>query len=297
MVGPRVEDEDRPMVGLPLQDRFVVLGVTGGIAAYKAVDVCRRLVDLGAHVAPVLTEEATRFVGPLTFSALASESCRTQIFDSDEVIPHTRLGQRAEVVVVAPATARFISAYATGFSDSLLTATVVATRAPVVVCPAMHTEMWEHPSVQENIATLRRRGVHIVWPTDGRLAGGDSGLGRLAEPEDIVAAVTGVLVGSAESPGTGRDLDGLRVLVTAGGTPRADRSGEVHIEPVVGQAGSCARRGRRTQGRDRDPGHCGSAPGNWCRRDREGRHGFRDGRSRACSNGWVRRRDHGRCGG
>src|ERR1700722_4567976 len=211
VVGPRADHETASTPG-PLEGRFVVLGVTGGIAAYKAVDVCRRLVDLGAHVAPVLTEEATRFVGPLTFSALASEPCRTQIFDSDEVIPHTRLGQRAEVVVVAPATARFIAAYATGLSDSLLTATVVATRAPVVVCPAMHTEMWEHPSVQENIATLRRRGVHIVWPTDGRLAGGDSGLGRLAEPEDIVAAVTGVLVGSAESPGTGRDLDGLRVL-------------------------------------------------------------------------------------
>ena len=98
-----------------------------------------------------------------------------------------------------PATARFIAAYATGLSDSLLTATVVATRAPVVVCPAMHTEMWEHPSVQENIATLRRRGVHIVWPTDGRLAGGDSGPGRLAEPEDIVAEVTRVLAGQCPS--------------------------------------------------------------------------------------------------
>jgi phosphopantothenoylcysteine decarboxylase/phosphopantothenate--cysteine ligase len=206
-----------------LDGRFVVLGVTGGIAAYKAVEVCRRLVDLGAHVAPVLTEEATRFVGPLTFSALASEPCRTQIFDQDEVIPHTRLGQSADVVVVAPATARFIASYAAGFSDGLLTATVVATRAPVVICPAMHTEMWEHPSVQENIATLRRRGVQIVWPTDGRLAGGDSGPGRLAEPEDIVAAVTSVLAGSTQSPGAispgaGRDLEGLRVLVTAGGT-------------------------------------------------------------------------------
>ncbi len=205
------------MVGLPLQDRFVVLGVTGGIAAYKAVDVCRRLVDLGAHVAPVLTEEATRFIGPVTFSSLASEPCRTGLWDEAEPIPHTWLGQHAQVVVVAPATARFIAAYAAGLSDGLLTATVIATRAPVVVCPAMHTEMWEHPAVQENVATLRRRGVHIVWPDEGRLAGGDAGPGRLADPADIVAAVSHVLLGGGPF-GSVRDLKGLRVLVTAGGT-------------------------------------------------------------------------------
>ena len=217
MAGPRADHETASTPG-PLEGRFVVLGVTGGIAAYKAVEVCRRLVDLGAHVAPVLTEEATRFVGPLTFSALASEPCRTQIFDSDEVIPHTRLGQRAEVVVVAPATARFIAAYATGLSDSLLTATVVATRAPVVICPAMHTEMWEHPSVQENIATLRRRGVQIVWPTDGRLAGGDSGLAGWPSPRTIVAAVTSVLVGSMQSGAAVRDLEGFEGAGHRGGT-------------------------------------------------------------------------------
>jgi phosphopantothenoylcysteine decarboxylase / phosphopantothenate---cysteine ligase len=234
MVGGRAEHEMDP-TDRPLDGRFIVLGVTGGIAAYKAVEVCRRLVDLGAHVAPVLTEEATRFVGALTFSALASEPCRTQIFDGDEAIPHTRLGQSADIVVVAPATARFIAAYAMGLSDNLLTATVIATRAPVVVCPAMHTEMWEHPSVQENVATLRRRGVEIVWPDEGRLAGGDSGPGRLAEPAEIVAAVSTVLAGlplsttagsskssdSSDSPAGGtreRDLEGLNVLVTAGGT-------------------------------------------------------------------------------
>jgi phosphopantothenoylcysteine decarboxylase / phosphopantothenate---cysteine ligase len=219
VVGPRA-DHETAQTPRPLEGRFVVLGVTGGIAAYKAVEVCRRLVDLGAHVAPVLTDEATRFIGPLTFSALASEPCRTQIFDEDEAIPHTRLGQNAEVVVVAPATARFIAAYAMGLSDGLLTATVIATRAPVVVCPAMHTEMWEHPSVQENVATLRRRGVHIVWPDDGRLAGGDSGSGRLAEPAEIVATVSSVLAGplAAKRDLARRDLEGLRVLVTAGGT-------------------------------------------------------------------------------
>src|SRR5207245_8290577 len=121
-----------------------------------------------------------------------------------------RLGRRADVVVVAPATARLIGKYAAGISDDLLTATLLATRAPVVLCPAMHTEMWEHPAVQDNVAVLRRRGVTIVEPGVGRLAGGDEGPGRLAEPDDIVAAVA-----SALGPG---DLQGARVVVTAGGT-------------------------------------------------------------------------------
>ncbi|MHB8682475.1 MAG: bifunctional phosphopantothenoylcysteine decarboxylase/phosphopantothenate--cysteine ligase CoaBC, partial [Acidimicrobiales bacterium] len=191
--------------------RRVVLGVTGGIAAYKAVELCRRLVDAGAHVSPVMTEDATRFVGEVTFSALASERVRTSLWDEPEPIPHTRLGQNADVVVVAPATARFIGCYAGGISDDLLTATVLATRAPVVVCPAMHTEMWEHPAVQENLDTLRRRGVRVVPPESGRLAGGDVGAGRLAEPETIIAALTEVL-------SAGRDLAGTTVVVSAGGT-------------------------------------------------------------------------------
>jgi len=187
-----------------------VLGVCGGIAAYKAVELCRRLVDAGAHVAPVLTEDATRFVGTVTFSALASEPAQTSLWDGPDPIPHTRLGQSADVIVVAPATARVIGAYAGGISDDLLTATLLATRAPVVVCPAMHTEMWEHPAVQDNIAVLRSRGVEIVEPEVGRLAGGDEGAGRLAEPDAIVAAVERVLAPN--------DLEGLTVLVTAGGT-------------------------------------------------------------------------------
>jgi phosphopantothenoylcysteine decarboxylase/phosphopantothenate--cysteine ligase len=194
-----------------LHGRRVVLGVSGGIAAYKAVDVCRRLVEAGAHVAPVLTTDALRFVGALTFSALASEPARTSLFDSPEPIPHTRLGQTADLVVVAPATAKLLGKYAAGISDDLLTATLLATRAPVLVAPAMHTEMWEHPAVQDNMATLRRRGVHVVGPETGRLAGGDAGAGRLAEPDAIVAAVVEVLAGSG-------DLAGVRVLVTAGGT-------------------------------------------------------------------------------
>jgi phosphopantothenoylcysteine decarboxylase/phosphopantothenate--cysteine ligase len=200
-----------------LAGRRIVLGVSGGIAAYKAIDICRRLVDAGAWVTPVLTNGAQRFVGATTFSALASEPARTSLFDDADPIPHTRLGQGADLVLVAPATARLLSAYATGYSHDLLTSTLIATRAPVVVCPAMHTEMWEHPSVQDNLDVLRRRGVHVIEPESGRLAGGDVGAGRLAAPEAIVAEV-GRLLGP-------KDLDGVSVLVTAGGTREA-------IDPV-----------------------------------------------------------------
>jgi len=198
------------MGGNYLAGRRVVLIVGGGIAAYKAVEVCRRMVDAGAHVSCVMTEGARRFVGEVTFSALASEPVRSSMWDDADPIPHTTLGQGADVVVVAPATARLIGSYAAGISDDLATATLLATRAPVVVCPAMHTEMWEHPAVQENLATLARRGVAIVPPEEGRLAGGDVGAGRLADPATILAAAE-----RAVSPG---DLAGVRVLVTAGGT-------------------------------------------------------------------------------
>jgi phosphopantothenoylcysteine decarboxylase/phosphopantothenate--cysteine ligase len=207
-----------------LAGRRIVLGVSGGIAAYKAVEICRRLVDAGAHVMPVLTTGATRFVGPLTFSALASEPARTSLFEGPEPIPHTRLGQNCDLVVVAPATARVIGHYAAGISRDLLTATLLATRAPVLVAPAMHTEMWEHPAVQDNLALLRRRGVHIVDPESGRLAGGDIGAGRLADPARIVEAAVAILSSPASFP-SGGDLAGRRVLVTAGGTREA-------IDPV-----------------------------------------------------------------
>jgi phosphopantothenoylcysteine decarboxylase/phosphopantothenate--cysteine ligase len=156
-------------------------------------------------------------VGEVTFSALASEPVKRSLWSDADPIPHTRLGQSADLIVVVPATARFLGSYAAGISDGLLTATVLATRAPVVVCPAMHTEMWEHPAVQENLATLTRRGVTVVAPGEGRLAGGDAGPGRLAEPDVIVAAVSGVLAGET-SPGRTRDLEGRRVVVSAGGT-------------------------------------------------------------------------------
>ncbi len=194
-----------------LAGKRIVLGVTGGIAAYKAVEVCRLLVDAGAHVVPVLTEGAEHFVGRTTFSALASEPAQTSLWNEASPIPHTALGQSADLVLVAPATARLLSAYASGYSHDLLTNVLIATRAPVVLCPAMHTEMWEHPAVRANIATLRARGAHLVEPEEGRLAGGDSGTGRLAAPARIVAEVRAVLA-------RGADLAGLHVVVSAGGT-------------------------------------------------------------------------------
>ncbi len=193
-----------------LQGRRIVLGVSGGIAAYKAIEVCRRLVDLGAHVVPVLTEAAHNMVGPTTFTALASEPVKTSLWRDADPIPHTTMGQGADAIVVCPATARIISDLRTGRSGDLLSATLVATAAPVVVCPAMHTEMWEHPAVEDNIEVLRRRGVVIVPPEEGRLAGGDIGKGRLADPATVVEAVVGLF-----TPGP---LAGRRVLVTAGGT-------------------------------------------------------------------------------
>jgi len=203
---------------------FVVLGVSAGIAAYKAVEVCRRLVDAGVHVAPVLTERATRFVGRATFDALGSEPTQTSVFDEASPIPHTRLGQRADVVVVAPATADLLARYTAGLADDLLTTTLVATGAPVIVCPAMHTEMWEHPSVRDNLTTLRARGVIVIPPEEGRLAGSDIGTGRMAEPATIVSAVLDLLEGRKSGPRV-PDLDGVRVVVSAGGTREA-------IDPV-----------------------------------------------------------------
>lgn len=194
-----------------VQGRNIVLGVSGGIAAYKSVELCRRLVDAGAYVAPIMTEDAHRFIGPVTLSALASEPVHTSLWDDASPIPHTRLGQNADVIVVAPATARVIAAYAMGLSHDVLVATLIATRAPVVLCPAMHTEMWEHPSVQHNIEVLRSRGVIIVEPQSGRLAGGDIGTGRLADTDSIASAIDSVLASS-------HDLSGVSVLVTAGGT-------------------------------------------------------------------------------
>ena len=199
---------------------FVVLGVTGGIAAYKAVEICRLLVDAGVHVAPVLTKDAAQFITPLTFSALASEPAQTELYNGVSPIPHTRLGQAADLILVAPATANLLGRLALGLADDLLTNTLLASRAQVVVAPAMHTEMWEQQSVQENIETLRARGVRIVGPAIGRLAGGDEGAGRMEDPSVIVEAVLTMLHGADNSTLTGR-----RIVISAGGTREA-------IDPV-----------------------------------------------------------------
>ena len=193
-----------------LSGKRIVLGVTGGIAAYKAVEISRRLVDAGAHVSPIMTNAAKKFIGEVTLSALASEPVQSSLWDGDDPIPHTTLGQEADLILVVPATANLIGTYAAGISNDLLTATLIATRAPVVICPAMHTEMWEHPAVQENLETLRRRGVNIVDPDNGILAGGDVGKGRLAGVEKILDNTESVLGKN--------DLRGLRFLITAGGT-------------------------------------------------------------------------------
>jgi phosphopantothenoylcysteine decarboxylase/phosphopantothenate--cysteine ligase len=178
----------------------------------------------------VLTEDAQRFVGALTFSALASEPARTSLFEGPDPIPHTQLGRRADLVVVAPATAKVIGKYTHGISDDLLTATLLATKAPVLLAPAMHTEMWEHAAVQENLVVLRERGVHVIAPVSGRLAGGDVGEGA-SPPVDIVAAAGAVL-----SP---NDLAGVRVLVTAGGT--VSRSARCGSSPTARRASRAAR--------------------------------------------------------
>jgi phosphopantothenoylcysteine decarboxylase/phosphopantothenate--cysteine ligase len=192
------------------EGRRVVLGVTGGVAAYKAAYLARRLMERGDTVRVVMTESAQEFVGSATFRAITGTSPVTSLFDGPDTSPHTTLGQWAEVIVIAPATASTISKLAAGQSSDALIATVLASRAPVVVAPAMHTEMWEQPATVSNIKRLRSYGYTIVEPETGALAGGDIGLGRLAEPETIAAAVDR----SFPTP----DMAGMRVLVTAGGT-------------------------------------------------------------------------------
>jgi phosphopantothenoylcysteine decarboxylase/phosphopantothenate--cysteine ligase len=198
----------------------IVLGVAGGIAAYKSVELLRLLRDANYFVSPILTPDATRFVGELTFSALASEPARTKLFgDPTTPIPHTHLGQSADLIVVAPATAHLIARYATGLADDLLSVTLLATKAPVLLCAAMHSEMWAQPSVQENLATLRGRGVLVLEPDAGHLAGGDVGVGRMAEPAAIFELIERIVRGYRGA------LSGQRVLISAGGTREA-------IDPV-----------------------------------------------------------------
>jgi phosphopantothenoylcysteine decarboxylase/phosphopantothenate--cysteine ligase len=194
-----------------LAGRRVLLGVTGGIAAYKACILTRLLRLKGASVRVVMTRSAERFVGPATFAALSDHRVYTDVFEDPERVLHVRLAHEADVVVVAPATANVIAKLAFGIADDLLTSTLLEAGAPLVIAPAMHTGMWEHEATRTNVATLVERGVHVVGPVRGSLAAGDEGVGRMAEPEDIVAAVEEVLA-------RGNDLAGRRVVVTAGPT-------------------------------------------------------------------------------
>ncbi len=229
----------------------IVLGVTGGIAAYKAVALARLLVEAGHEVHVVPTEDALRFVGKPTWEAISRRSVTTSVHEDVPEVRHVALGQRADLVVVAPATANALARMTAGIADDLLGTTLLATRAPVLVAPAMHTEMWEHPATQDNVAILRSRGVEFVGPESGRLTGDDSGPGRMSEPEAIAVRVEQLLSGSergdeaepadlrapedvpaseeaasegfrgldeAPSAETPADLEGVRILVSAGGT-------------------------------------------------------------------------------
>ncbi|GAA4402145.1 bifunctional phosphopantothenoylcysteine decarboxylase/phosphopantothenate--cysteine ligase CoaBC [Fodinibacter luteus] len=215
----------------------VVLGVAGGIAAYKACSLLRLLTEGGHDVTVVPTAAALRFVGEATWSALSGQPVHTDVWSDITEVPHVRLGQQADLVVVAPATADLLARAATGQADDLLTNVLLTARCPVVMAPAMHTEMWEHPATQANVGTLSERGVHVVPPASGRLTGRDTGPGRLPEPEHLYAVCERELARSAaaatpararETVGdttvgeatasARRDLEGRRVVVSAGGT-------------------------------------------------------------------------------
>ena len=194
----------------------IVLGVGGGIAAYKACELLRRLTEGGHQVRVVPTSSALRFVGEATWAALSGQPVTTSVWEDVQEVPHVRLGQHADLVFVAPATADLLARAATGRADDLLTATLLTARCPVVFAPAMHTEMWEHPATQANVATLRARGCLVLDPAAGRLTGADSGPGRLPEPAELYETALRVL--ARGTAGLRPDLGGRHVLVSAGGT-------------------------------------------------------------------------------
>ena len=196
----------------------IIVGVAGGIAAYKACSVVRQLTEAGHEVRVVPTESALRFVGAATFEALSGHPVRTEVFEDVPEVPHVRMGQQADLVVVAPATADLLARAVAGRADDLLTATLLTARCPVLFAPAMHTEMWLHPATVDNVATLRRRGAVVLEPASGRLTGADSGPGRLPEPEEITTFAELLLARGDAMP---YDLSGIKMLVTAGGTREA----------------------------------------------------------------------------
>lgn len=196
-----------------LQGKNIVLGVTGGIAAYKSCDIVSRLIKLGAQVDVIMTKNACQFVAPLSFQTLSRRPVVTDTFASIEYweVEHIALAKKADLFLIAPATANILAKMAQGIADDMLTTTVLATKAPLLIAPAMNTQMWQHPATQQNLETLKQRGAQVVGPEGGMLACGDVGAGRMSEPETIVQAVVGMLA-------TPQDLKGLKVLVTAGPT-------------------------------------------------------------------------------
>jgi phosphopantothenoylcysteine decarboxylase/phosphopantothenate--cysteine ligase len=196
----------------------VILGVGAGIAAYKSCELLRLLTESGHRVRVIPTPDALRFVGEATWAALSGEPVITNAWTGVAEVPHVRLGQSADLVLVAPATADLMARAAAGMAGDLLTATLLTATCPVVYAPAMHTEMWQHPATQANVALLRRRGAVVLEPAVGRLTGADTGPGRLPEPADIFALATRVLTRRSVDPGARLDLSGRRVVVSAGGT-------------------------------------------------------------------------------
>ncbi len=199
-----------------LGGRRVVLAVTGGVAAYKSAYLARRLVEAGAELKVAMSASATEFIGPQTFAAITGEQPFLDLFGAEDASPHTNLARWADIVIVAPATAATLARTANGLSEDLISALLLATRAPVLFAPAMHTEMWENPATVRNVKVLVDDGHHFVGPAEGELAGGDVGIGRVVEPEDIVRVAVSIL---------GAGGTGLSVLITAGGTREA-------IDPV-----------------------------------------------------------------
>ena len=193
-----------------LASRHIVVGVSGGVAAYKAVHLARELTKAGAEVRVVMTESASAFVGAASFAAVTGSHPTVGLFDDEDVSPHTALARWADAIVVAPLTASTLSRLASGQSSDALVATILAAQVPVILAPAMHTEMWEHPATRRNLATVTADGCVIVGPEPGELAGGDVGMGRMSEPEAIVTAVASAL--------TPHDLTDTVILITAGGT-------------------------------------------------------------------------------
>ena len=262
----------------------VVLGVSGGIAAYKACELLRRLTESGHDVRVVPTASALHFVGAATWAALSGHPVTTDVWDDVHEVPHVRIGQHADLVVVAPATADMLAKAAHGLADDLLTNTLLTARCPVVFAPAMHTEMWEHPATQENVATLRRRGAVVIEPAVGRLTGADTGKGRLPDPGgDLRGLPPGAGPRAVTRARPGRPARrGQRRR-----HPRAARPGPLPRQPLLRQAGLRPGPHRR---RPRRPGHAGRGQHRPARPGGRRRRPGRDGRAAARGRAQGRRR-------